>query len=85
MPPNIREITNNTRKIKNNILAIDAAPAAIPLKPNMAAIIATTKKVTTHRNIIDSVCSYKIRHVPKKRYIERFILKYKLFSFLIIL
>jgi hypothetical protein len=28
-----------TRKIKNNILAIEAAPAAIPVKPKIAAII----------------------------------------------
>ena len=44
--------TNSTMKIKNNILAMPAAPAAIPPKPNMAAIIATIKKITVQRNII---------------------------------
>jgi hypothetical protein len=37
--------------MKNRIFAIPAAPAAIPPKPNMAAIIATIKKITVHRNI----------------------------------
>jgi hypothetical protein len=49
--PAIRLNTNKIRKIKNNILAIPAAPAAIPPKPNMAAIIATTKKIIVQRNI----------------------------------
>ncbi len=43
---------NSTKKIKNNTLAIPAAPAAIPPKPNIAAIIATTKKITVQRNIV---------------------------------
>lgn len=34
------------------ILAIPAAPAAIPPNPNIAAITATTRKIKTHRNII---------------------------------
>jgi hypothetical protein len=51
-PPNIRVNTNNTRKIQNNTFAIDAAPAAIPPKPNMAAIIAMTIKITAHLSII---------------------------------
>ena len=38
--------------MKNNILAIEAAPAAIPPKPNTAAIIATIKKMTVQRNIV---------------------------------
>ena len=37
--------------MKNNILAIPAAPAATPPKPNMAAIMATIKKITVQRNI----------------------------------
>ena len=41
----------STRKIKNKILAIPAAPAAIPPKPKMAAMIATIKKITVQRNI----------------------------------
>ncbi len=40
--------------MKNNTLAIPAAPAAIPPKPNIAAIIATTKKITVQRNMIQS-------------------------------
>jgi hypothetical protein len=39
-------------KIKNRILAMDAAPEAIPPKPNTAAIIATTRKITVQRNIV---------------------------------
>ena len=35
------EITNNARKMKNRILAMPAAPEAIPPKPNSAAMIAT--------------------------------------------
>jgi len=42
---------NNTIKTKNRILAIDAAPAAIPVKPNTAAIIATIKKISAQRNM----------------------------------
>ncbi len=37
-----------------------AAPEAIPPKPNTAAIIATTKKITVQRNIIISLCVKKI-------------------------
>ena len=36
----------------NNILAIEAAPAAIPPNPNTAAMIATIRKITVHRNIV---------------------------------
>jgi hypothetical protein len=50
--PETNEIINKTKKTKNKILAIPAAPAAIPPKPNTAAIIATTKKITVQRNII---------------------------------
>ena len=39
-------------KMKNKILAIEAAPEAIPPKPNTAAIIATIKKMTVQRNIV---------------------------------
>ena len=44
--------TKSTKKIKNKILAIPAAPAAIPPKPNIAAMIATIKKITVQRNIV---------------------------------
>lgn len=47
----MRDITTSTRKIKNITFAIDAAPAAIPVKPNTAAIRAITKKITVHLNI----------------------------------
>ena len=43
--------------MKNNTLAIPAAPAAIPPNPKIAAIIATTKKITVQRNIILSFIS----------------------------
>lgn len=42
---------NRITKMKNKTLAIPAAPAAIPPNPNMAAITATTKKITVQRNI----------------------------------
>lgn len=49
---------NKTRKIQNNTLAIEAAPAAIPVKPKIAAMIAITMKITAHLNIIINF-SYK--------------------------
>ena len=49
--PAIREIKKSTTKIKNNIFAMDAAPAAIPPNPKIAAIIATMKKINAQRNI----------------------------------
>jgi hypothetical protein len=51
-PPNTNASTKRTIKTKNNILAIEAAPAAIPPNPKIAAIIAITKKVAAQRNII---------------------------------
>ena len=51
IPQYIKLNTNNTRKIKNKILAIPAAPAATPPKPNIAAIMAITRKITVQRNI----------------------------------
>ena len=38
--------------MKKSILAILAAPAAIPVNPNSAAIKAITKKITDQRNIM---------------------------------
>ena len=49
--PAIIAIKNNTIKTKNKILAMDAAPAAIPVKPNTAATIATIKNISAQRNI----------------------------------
>ena len=42
---------NKTIKIKNNTLAISAAPAAMPVNPNTAAISAIIKNVADHFNI----------------------------------
>lgn len=39
-------------KIKNNTFAIEAAPAAIPVKPNTAAMIAITTKIIAHLSMI---------------------------------
>jgi hypothetical protein len=52
LAPNKMAMTNNAKKIKNNTLAISAAPSAIPPNPNIAAIIAITKKITDQRNIV---------------------------------
>ena len=51
LEPNIKTRINKTRKIKNNTLAIEAAPAAIPVKPNMAATIAMIKNMAAHLSI----------------------------------
>ncbi len=50
--PATSAITNKTKNIKNKILAMDAAPAAIPVNPNTAATIATIKKISAQRNIV---------------------------------
>jgi len=49
--PAINDKRNRTTKMKNRILAIPAAPAAIPPKPNSAAINAITAKMIVHLNI----------------------------------
>jgi hypothetical protein len=49
--PLINDKINKTIKIKNKIFAIPAAPAAMPPNPNIAAIIATTRKIIVQRNI----------------------------------
>jgi hypothetical protein len=49
--PATNAIIKSTRKTKNKILAIDAAPAAIPVNPNNAAISAIIKNVNDQRNI----------------------------------
>ena len=50
--PNMSETRNRTMKMKNKILAIPAAPAATPPNPKIAAMMATTRKITVQRNII---------------------------------
>ena len=51
LAPNNKTKINSTKKIKNRILAIDAAPAAMPVNPKSAAIIAITKKMAAHLSI----------------------------------
>ncbi len=60
--------TNSTKKTKNKILAIPAAPAAIPPNPNIAAMMATIKKMTVQRNIIKGfICEQMLfRDIDKK-------------------
>jgi len=50
--PNNKAPRNKTRNTKNKILATEAAPAAIPVKPKMAAIIAMTKKIAEYFNML---------------------------------
>ena len=47
----INDNTNSIKKIKNKILAMEAAPAAIPPNPKIAATMATIRKITVQRNI----------------------------------
>ncbi|WP_449566826.1 hypothetical protein [Maribellus maritimus] len=51
IPPAITERSSKIINMKKTIFAILAAPAAIPPKPNMAAIIAMMKKIMAKRNI----------------------------------
>ena len=50
--PVINEMINRTINMKNRILAILAAPAAIPPKPNTPAIMAKMINMIVQRNII---------------------------------
>lgn len=62
---------NNTRKMKNKTRAIVIAPAAIPVKPNIAAMIATIKKTSAHHNIVIShapVLEFYIRSLSECQY-----------------
>jgi len=49
---NMKKITHRSRKRPNRNLVMAAAPAAIPVNPNNAAIIAIIKKITAQRNIV---------------------------------
>lgn len=49
--PSMIDNRNKTMKIKNRTLAIPAALAATPVKPNIPATMATIKKITVQRNI----------------------------------
>jgi len=50
----ISDSTKTTRKTKNRILAIEAAPAAMPPKPKTAAMMAMMKKMSAQRSTSDS-------------------------------
>ena len=49
--PRINPRMQSTIKIKNNVLAIPAAPDAIPVNPKTAAMSAITKKIADHFNM----------------------------------
>ena len=51
--------TQKPRKTKKRILAIEAAPAAMPVKPNIPAIIAIIRKRNDQRNMVSSLKSEK--------------------------
>lgn len=59
--PNIKVRINKTMKIKNMTFAIVAAPAAIPVNPKMAAMIAITTKIIAHLSIIKIFSYYYYR------------------------
>ena len=65
LPPNIRNIINNTIKMKNRIFAIPAAAPAIPPKPKAAAIIAIIKNTNAQPNIILSLafCGDNLQYI----------------------
>jgi hypothetical protein len=50
--PVIKEIKNSIIKTTKRTFAIHAAVPAIPMKPNIPAMIATIKKVSAHDNNI---------------------------------
>jgi hypothetical protein len=51
LAPKSSVTTKSVRNIKNKIFAIEAAPAAMPPKPKMAAMMAMIKNVIDQRNI----------------------------------
>lgn len=51
VPPNNNAPINNIKKIKNSALAIEAAPAAIPVNPNIPAMMAIIRNVADHFNM----------------------------------
>jgi hypothetical protein len=58
-------IRKSTMKIKKRILAIDAAPAAIPVNPKIPATIAIIKKMAAHLNIcLNFVRIIVLKNVP---------------------
>ena len=59
----ISDTRNNTKKIKNKIFAIEAAPAAMPPNPNTAAMIAMIRNMTVQRNMLKNFKVKKYRYV----------------------
>ena len=53
-PSNIA-INQKAKNIKKITLATEAAPAAIPVNPKIAAMIAITKNMAAHLNIVESL------------------------------
>jgi len=51
LTPSISATTKKTTKIKNIILAIEAAPAAMSVNPKIEAIIAITRNINDHLSI----------------------------------
>ena len=49
--PNIIVKRNNTIKMKNRTFAMEAAPAAIPVNPKIAAMMAIIKNITAYLSI----------------------------------
>jgi len=62
-------------KMKNKILAMEAAPAATPPNPKMAAIIATIRNITDQRSIKNSFRFKKIDYCLIAAFILDMILK----------
>jgi len=62
----MRTSIKRTRKIKNNILAIEAAPAAMPVKPKIAAIIAIMKNIAAHLSISQSLKGEQLKGMLKQ-------------------
>jgi|GEM_PF-4537187 len=50
--PNKKLTTTSTTNTKKIVLAIEAAPASTPVNPNIPAIIAITKNINVHLNIL---------------------------------
>jgi hypothetical protein len=57
--PAISSTTKMTMAMKNKILAISADAEAMPPKPNIAAMIETTRKNKANRNMVFSVPTAK--------------------------
>lgn len=51
LAPNNIVMINRAKNMKNKTFAIEAAPSAMPPKPNMAAMMAMMKNITDQRNI----------------------------------